>query len=460
VQPEPELDPISDPLEPCSSSFPGPDWENQIRSIEVRKPQIPSAEEQKSRIRWILDTLDSESNEPESWQVEQAHQWLKELASLIPDRNQFVASNFSYFHPAWKELLRGTKRKSAKAILSWLKAGLRPRFCGTSQAKPSKRTIVEAMLKGIAQPSEIPHLLSGRYPHRVAFQNHQSLFQHWEFTQDQVFKLIEWGAAGIWIGPEPPEVINPMGVVQSAGKFRLICNMKYSNLFLEALPFRYEWLRDILEFTTKGSFMATWDLKSGHFHVPIHKDAWKYCGFRIENLTFYFKVLPFGFAQACYVFTKIMQEPAFELRKRGVQVSSYIDDGFTAARSSGKCLRQSMLCSLLLGVLGAFLGIPKCQLTPQLLAKWLGFLVDSRDEMFRVSESKLAKVKEVLEEMIGSPSTSRRKLAALAGKLVALGPAVLPAALYSRKLFMAMQGQLNWDQVFPTLESVKKCVQF
>jgi hypothetical protein len=145
------------------------------------------------------------------------------------------------------------------------------------------------------------------------------------------------------------------------------------------------------------------------------------------------------------------------LRKREVPISGYIDDGFTAARTEGKCLGQSHLCFRLLEALGAFLGIPKCQLNPELLVKSLEFLVDSRDEMFRVSESNLAKVKEVLEEMTRSPTTSPRKLAALAGKLVALGPAVLPAALYSRQLFLAIKRELNWDKVFPTTDSVTEC---
>jgi hypothetical protein len=155
-----------------------------------------------------------------------------------------------------------------------------------------------------------------------------------------------------------------------------------------------------------------------------------------------------------------MQEVAFELRRRGIPLSSYIDDGFTAAPTPGRCIRQSSLCELLLGALRAFLGIPKCQLTPELLLKWLGFLVNSEREMFTVGESKLAKVKEALREMLETPSTSSRKLAALAGKIVALSPAVLPAALYSHQLFQAMRGELSWDSIFPTTESVTSTAEF
>lgn len=48
---------------------------------------------------------------------------------------------------------------------------------------------------------------------------------------DQIIKLVQWGAAGIWDKSEPLVVINPMGVVDSAGKQRLICNGMYPNLF-------------------------------------------------------------------------------------------------------------------------------------------------------------------------------------------------------------------------------------
>jgi hypothetical protein len=202
------------------------------------------------------------------------------------------------------------------------------------------------------------------------------------------------------------------------------------------------------------------DLGSGYYHVPIHEDAQKYFCFKVGGVTFYFKVLCFGFAQASYVFTKIMQEVAFELRKRGIPLSSYIDDGFTAAPTPGRCLRQSSLCAMLLGALGTYLGIPKCQLTPELVLKWLGFLIDTEREMFTVGESKLVKIKEALREMLDTPSTSSRKLAALAGKIVALSPAVLPAALYSRQLFQAMRGELSWDTIFPTTESVKSTAEF
>jgi hypothetical protein len=455
----PEIELEYDPFE-SSPSGPDENWVQMIRSIKPREPEFPSADEQRARIRELLQVLDTEPPEPTESQVAEASNLLKNLDSIIPNHEKFVASGFSHCYPAWHELLKGVGRKSARTVLGWVKNGFRPKFVGTAAAKPAKRKAVVAMLAKIVPGREIPGLLRGKLPHQVEFQNHRSLYRKWGFSSEQIVKLLEADAAGIWEKPEPPIIIHPMGVVDSAGKDRMIVNGRYLNLFLEALPSRYERLRDILAFTKKGSFMATWDLKSGYFDLPIHKDFQKYFGFRVGGLTFYFKVLCFGFAQACYVFTKLMQEPTIELRKRGFPISDYIDDSFTAARTRARCLRQSVISILLFAALGAFMGLPKCNLDPLLLQKWLGFLVDSEDESFRVGESKIQKLKQLLEETIARPQTSVRKIAEIAGKILAVSPAVLPAALYSRGFYSALKGKSSWDEIFPTPSSVKEAAEF
>jgi hypothetical protein len=314
---EPELDIKTDPFQIEFETEREAGWEDRIRKITARESKPPEPEEKRKRIREIIDMMNSEAGEPTEQQVWEALEWIRSMQSIAPDHEEFVAANFQHYYPAWQELLKRVKRKSAKAVLSWIRKGFKPRFKGTQDAKQSKREIVVGMLRKVVPPARIPEMLSGKLPHQVEFANHQSLYKKWDFTLDQVGKLLEYGAAGIWTESEKPVVINPMGVVDSAGKDRLILNGRYVNLFLEALPFRYEKLRDILAFTKQGSFLATWDLKSGYFHVPIHLAFRKYFAFKIGETTFYFKVLCFGFAQACFIFTKIMQEPMIELRKRG-----------------------------------------------------------------------------------------------------------------------------------------------
>jgi hypothetical protein len=87
-------------------------------------------------------------------------------------------------------------------------------------------------------------------------------------------------------------------------------------------------------------------------------------------------------------------------------------------------------------------------------------MVNSWEQTFELSESKVTKLKDILKQAIAEYSTSPRRLAAVAGKLIAASPAVLPAALYSRSLFEALQGRVGWDEVFPTPETVVKTAEF
>jgi hypothetical protein len=155
-----------------------------------------------------------------------------------------------------------------------------------------------------------------------------------------------------------------------------------------------------------------------------------------------------------------MQEPILELRKRGIPLSDYIDDTFTAARTYLWCLRQSALGGRFFSALGAFFGLPKCHFEPVQLLRWLGFMVDTQKQEFRLGESKVGKLKQTLKDAVAEPKTTPRKLAVMAGRIIAASPAVLPAALYSRALFEAMQGQVSWDEIFPSPESVRETANF
>jgi hypothetical protein len=110
--------------------------------------------------------------------------------------------------------------------------------------------------------------------------------------------------------------------------------------------------------------------------------------------------------------------------------------------------------------LGAFLGLPKCKLTPEQNLQWLGFLADSEEETFKLGEKKLSKLKQALQEALTKPTISARALAGLAGKIISASPAVLPAALFSKNLFQALKGKISWDQVFPTPKSVREVASF
>jgi hypothetical protein len=68
----PEIDLDEDPFQFDSHCEPGPDWEASIRKIRIRTMDVPTAEEQRARIREIIGILEGERDEPSQRQVEES----------------------------------------------------------------------------------------------------------------------------------------------------------------------------------------------------------------------------------------------------------------------------------------------------------------------------------------------------------------------------------------------------
>jgi hypothetical protein len=239
-------------------------------------------------------------------------------------------------------------------------------------------------------------------------------------------------------------VINPLGVA-NLPKGRLVLDGGYVNAFTKHVPFKYETLREILTFFGERGFFSTWDFKAGYYHVLIHPRFKTYFGFRIGKAYFHYNAMCFGWSETCFAYTLVTQEAARELRLRGIPVSSYLDDGLTGQQLYLACLWAIIMVIRFLTVLGAVFSISKCQFWLAQEGEWLGFVVKTNTQEFKVSNAKLEKVRVVLRELATAQTVTPRLLARSAGKIIAMGPAVLPASLYSRPLFQAMQRKLSWD---------------
>jgi hypothetical protein len=115
---EPEIDVRTDPFDLGVSSKPDCDWERMIKEVKVREPKPPSEKKQRERIQWILRVLKEEKSNPLEEQVKEALGWIRDIGELNPNHEQFVAADFSHYYPAWHELLKGVRQRSARAVLS------------------------------------------------------------------------------------------------------------------------------------------------------------------------------------------------------------------------------------------------------------------------------------------------------------------------------------------------------
>jgi hypothetical protein len=315
------------------------------------------------------------------------------------------------------------------------------------------------MLGRVVSSSRVEEWLSGQVPHPVEFPNHRSFFQNSEFGIQAVGEMLENATVKMYEPHErKPKVVNPLGVA-NLPKGRLVLDGGYVNAFTKHVPFKYETLREILTFLKGHGFFSTWDFKAGYYHVLIHPRFRTYFGFKIGMTYFHYNAMCFGWSEACFAYTLVTQEAARELRLRRIPVSSYLDDGLTGHQQYVVCLWIIILIIRFLTLLGAVFSLSKCQFWPSQEGDWLGFVVDTNAQQFRVLEAKLSKVRGTLGELVSARTVTPRLLAKAAGKIIAMGPAVLPASLYSRPLFQALQGKLSWDQIFATPEEARSTAQ-
>lgn len=456
-----EIDWEDDPLDTRNGSERNSNWDHAFFSQFVpREPTFPEDLELRSQLRELLEEIQAG---PPTSDLEESLDKLSEWLRTVPDKvypvDGFVAGSFGRHVAAWEELLRDSTRPASKSVLSWLRSGIKPSFAGTAECDPKKLERVRRMIGRVVGEARVNEWLSGQVPHPIELPNHRSFTANSEFGVKMVGEMLVNSTVKLYAkGERKPKVVNPLGVA-NLPTGRLVLDAGYVNAFTKHIPFKYETLREILTFLGEHGFFSTWDFKAGYYHVLIHPRFRTYFGFRIGQAYFHYNAMCFGWSEACFAYTLVTQEAARELRLRGIPVSSYLDDGLTGRQQYLACLWTIVMIVRFLTLLGAVFSLPKCQFWPIQQGGWLGFVVDTTLQQFRVSETKLAKVRTVLSELMGADSVTPRMLAKVAGKIIAMGPAVLPASLYSRPLFQALQGKLSWDQIFATPEEARKTAQ-
>ena len=104
-----------------------------------------------------------------------------------------------------------------------------------------------------------------------------------------------------------PRVISPLKVVPKKGNtYRLILDLSKMNKHLRFPRFKYAHINQTRDVFEPGDFLFAWDLKDGYWHIDLHPEFWTHMAFEWEGVTYYFAVLPFGCAPACWVFTTVI----------------------------------------------------------------------------------------------------------------------------------------------------------
>ena len=158
-----------------------------------------------------------------------------------------------------------------------------------------------------------------------------------------------------------------------------------------------------------------------------------------------FKVLPFGLASACYVFTKLLRPLVKKWRGSGMRAIVYIDDGIVAAKSTTECVSLKDVVIRDLSRAGFILNKTKSCLEPQQVGKWLGFIVDLHEGNFFVPSEKLESLKSSIKAAYPLTRVSVRSLASIVGKIISMSLAIGPVSrMRTRQLYQVIDTRRSW----------------
>ena len=218
------------------------------------------------------------------------------------------------------------------------------------------------------------------------------------------------------------------------GGVRVILDLTELNKNLKVQHFKMDTIHTAAQLITKGSFLASVDLRDAYYSVPIHSDHRKYLRFIWHNQRYQFKALPNGLSTAPRLFTKILKPVFATLREAGHTVIGYLDDTIIIGQSKAKAEQAVIATTEILSELGFIVHDEKSVLEPTQVLQFLGFKLNTLEFTITVPDDKAQDVVQKCENLMNNTKPSIREVAQVIGKIVAAFPAAQYGPLYYRNL--------------------------
>ena len=201
----------------------------------------------------------------------------------------------------------------------------------------------------------------------------------------------------------------------------------------------------------KDDFLFKFDIKSGYHHVDIHPSDQKYLGFSwtSNGVTkyYYFTVLPFGLSTGPFIFTKLMRPLVAYWRAQAIRICCYLDDGLGASQPYSKAVVVAEMVRNTSLAAGFVISEEKSVWQPTEWISWLGIDYDSKENVFKITETRVRSLLESLDYTIDNlPYTTPRKLSRVCGKIMSTMFVVGNLTrLKTRRLYLEIGTPSSWD---------------
>lgn len=365
----------------------------------------------------------------------------------VRDPNDFRAGGLHENIDAWENITKDSPQH--EKIMGWLREGVNVAhfLCH-----------YEGTYKGVFYDSDTP-------TPRI-FPNHASCKRFGTFIAETIVSRLTTGAVKVWgrVGETvPPLLVLPITIEPS--KPRLCIDGRYLNLWMKDCPFSLDKLIDVSRYVYRNSFMTKCDDKSGYDHVLLQESSQQYFGFQWSGWWFVCSTLPFGWKESPFIYQSIGLVASSYLRSIGVPCSLYIDDRLNGelitpqgpwstpfSDRSEEMQLSAATCAVyivisLLSNLGYTIGLKKSVLIPTRQLEYLGLIIDSEKQAFRVPERKVQSFAKLREFILANKTIDIKTLQRFQGKCISLALAVPAAKLYIRTISAAIASGTNLGQV-------------
>ena len=298
-----------------------------------------------------------------------------------------------------------------------------------------------------------PLLFPGRPPPRRRVQQ-----LPWSKQTEQILRqYVSDGLASGLLKRCPPNpqafrVTSPVYAIpkKEPGKFRIILDLRYVNLYQQAPRFRMEGLRTVRTVIQPHDWMTKIDLKDA-FHHPLHSpQATKYVAFTFLGQDYEYQALSMGSASSPYILHRLLRPVIQELRMSGCRLIPYVDDICIFASSPQESVRRTQQVASLLTSLGWHINTPKCVLVPSQQVVFLGLQIDTSGPQprFRVPPQRKHALLHELQRFHRRAEASpvpRRHLARIIGLMQSVSRALTPSRLLTRTLIQDLGRSRCWN---------------
>ena len=197
------------------------------------------------------------------------------------------------------------------------------------------------------------------------------------------------------------DLLCPEGRSVNDGIERELCSLSYISI---------DQVVDCILNLGTGSLMAKVDIAQAYRNVPVHPEDRPLLGMKWGDVTLVDKVLPFGLRSAPLIFTALADALQWIIQRHKVEmVFHYLDDYITIGPpDSDGCQRSLSAIVTTCKGLGVPLEEDKCE-GPATALTFLGMELDSVAKTIRLPDSKLSRLKELLDEWKGKKSNQKER---------------------------------------------------